>query len=1397
MGPSCNPYDKFFVGYGVNTDNTVADELRPYRSLDASRLKLSGEGNWDPCPFLTDDLVMAFRDPGLLELHRMPHSSEYPHFFDSEEEVAALAKVWDVRGLLHLHAGGKLHEESFRWVRMFNCFKGPLVDRQIGDRRGQNACEGRIRGPSERLPTGPDLQDLCVDPKTHKLCIAITDRRDFYHQLRVTLAKARLNSVGPPIRRSLLVGTEALKSFDDRQLAVRPSRAFLGDRLPGVEPRTHDMVGKADENAKLFVSFKSVLQGDHTGVDVATCAHATFLEGRGLLEASSRFESGRALRDSNCGEGLCIDDYFAISKEPLAMSLDSSRAAEKFREARHAYHDVGLKGSDDKDILATKAKAVGAQVNSGEDALKRNLVTLGAPVEKRLALSLATLRLVQMSHTTDVLHLCLVGGWISAFMYRRPLMSLFHEIFSLVDARAVDADMPKTVPLSRKAANELVLAAVLFPLAVFELSAPFHDRVFCSDASSGRGAFCSAELSTEDYEVLWRTSRSKGSFTRLLSPVEEVLHKLNEREEFEDQKGPREVLQSVKRPLAFRFAFIEVFAGSARVTAAMAKLGYVVGPPIDISRSEEHDVSNVYVIRWLSHLIVEHYIEAFIVEPPCTSFSIMRRPALRDKVHVFGFRPDDPQTATGNSLAQRSLQMMSLGDYHGVPGVHETPNSSKMKNLPSYQHVKNLPSATSCRTDSCRFASPHLKSFAFLGVHVCLRPLSLRCQCEKKHLVVQGQYTQSSATYTFELADALAGVLANAIERKRRELCEDSQQNSDGLESLFVNQIALESPWQVEASWKFRGERHINILEMTSVLKLVERLAQKRRPLRFCDLVDSNVVRCALQKGRTSSFGLAPIVAKINSIAVAAGLCGMYPFVPTRLNPSDDPTREVDLRAAQKNLSLSSWSKEEKYELAEFKRSRKWAANWCRLVLIVLGPRALTFTDRKIFRVPRCDPEVLRDFDSTLGFPGEGHSLSLMVFLVLVPLVSVLGFSRLACFGRGFWWTLWTSLFCCLSGDGRWFLFLGGGFGCVVRSAEAMPLFPRNSGDWRRASARQNAAPLPVGRPVTQTTNVFREKLVLAFKEWVSELDIDVDVLLADAYHNVEEINTLLSRYGRCLYEAGRPLNHYSETVNAVASLKPQLRRTLQGAWDLAYSWVRQEPPCHHTALPSQVLMAILTVSMCWGWMRFAGCIALGWGGVLRAGEILSAKREDLLLPSDTGYSSSFALLAISEPKTRFSAARHQSAKLDIPDLLQIVEICFSKLKKHEPLWPWSGQTMRLRLRQVCNALKLPEKPFNGIKPLDLGSLRAGGATWLLQSSESGDLVMRRGRWSSYRMMSIYVQEVAAVSFLAKIPPDSKEKILAVMSFFPEMLRVVAELDFAQIPVSVWPILFAQQQTAP
>ena len=1158
------------------------------------------------------------------------------------------------------------------------------------------------------------------------------------------------------------------------------------------------------------VAFGSVFQGDHAGVDLATEGHTQLLKDAGLLDEGTRLQSQSPLRSSSFAQGLCIDDYFCVSVEPENRAQGASLSERFLLGARQKYEEHSLLGSPDKDVVGEdEAKVIGAQMNASARARRLGLVTLGVPLKKKLALSFVTLQLCALGYTTDALHLCLVGAWVSMLMYRRPLMSILRHAFSFVDAAHVDPIKPKVVRLARALKDELVMLAILMPLAVTELSAPYHDCLYATDASSYRGAVVKCQPSKEVVEVLWKSCRSKGSYTRFRSQHEILLRRLGIGEEVEEHMHE----EPVRRPLAFRFDFIEVFSGASGITRLVESWGFSVGPCIDLSESEEYDLRYLHVVSWLTHLCASEQIKGFMLEPPCTTFSIMRRPQLRSLEQPFGFDPTDDATALGTLLAQRSFQMMHIGLINEVSGILETTFSSRMRALPSYIALRDHEASDMCRTDSCCFGSIHMKPFRFLSVHAPLCRLARRCKCKQKHVLVQGAFTKASATYTPKLFLELARTICLAMLAKQEVLELEEGSETKGLENLLVNQTAITEKWQTLFSWKFKKLSHINILELSSILKLVMHLAKEASHTRVVALTDSLVVRGAVSKGRTSSKGLGAVLRKICSCVTAAGIYLTVPFVPTRLNVADDPTREVSLREpAGERVPANT---EELFEMACFPPMRRWAANWTRLVLVLLGPSVLVFRDRSKFRQARLGESRITkrwherqfEFDSTLGFPGEGPAepweevrnrrwyvgflfgifgfACLWIFtghrthLLASTLPLSLLFSSLS---PAF--CLCASSLCGRQGSGNlarrsWILLL-------VSSAQAMPMFPRNSGDTARASARALREQPTVTRPVLPVTLALREKNQAVFSTWLAENEIDFDLMLQRHHECIDEINMVLVRFGKALYAAGRPYNHYLETINLVVSRKPLLRRMLQMAWDYAFSWVKQEPSAHHVAMPFQVLLGCISVAILWGWDKVAGALALMWGALLRAGEFLAAFRSQLSLLRDAQFSVNFALVSIPEPKTRLTAARHQVAKLDIPDLIGVVDMAFGSLKPEQKLWQGSGQTLRNRLKQILCALHLPVTKTLQLKPLDLGSLRSGGATWLISTTEQSDLVMRRGRWLNAKTMSIYLQGSMAVLYLQKVPPCAKERVLLFAAHFPKLLTRATGFQKAKVPTSLW-----------
>ena len=164
-------------GLAVPTDNAAAPGLDPYLSLTAGRLKLVGTGFWDPTPYLSDELYMAYVEALSLLCDTLPDEDSYPDCArESRSQTLELARLWDRLGLLHLEPFEEL--PMHQHTRIFNCFKSDTHDQQIGDRRGVNATEAKVLGPSRHVPTGELLCSLSVCPRVEGLCVAAADRRD-------------------------------------------------------------------------------------------------------------------------------------------------------------------------------------------------------------------------------------------------------------------------------------------------------------------------------------------------------------------------------------------------------------------------------------------------------------------------------------------------------------------------------------------------------------------------------------------------------------------------------------------------------------------------------------------------------------------------------------------------------------------------------------------------------------------------------------------------------------------------------------------------------------------------------------------------------------------------------------------------------------------------------------------------------------------------------------------------------------------------------------------------------------------------------------------------------------------------------------------------------------------
>ena len=777
------------------------------------------------------------------------------------------------------------------------------------------------------------------------------------------------------------------------------------------------------------------------------------------------------------------------------------------------------------------------------------------------------------------------------------------------------------------------------------------------------------------------------------------------------------------RPLAYHFDFVAFASGPCPLLVELSHRGWCCGPLFDPLESPHYALDSGRLLEWIFFLLENDRVRSLFVAPPCAE----RR------------------------VVCRALAVLKKCLAVDVPAVMELPFAAKAWRLPEVETFCAKAGVSLNVAASCAFGSAFLKRLRFLAVRCDVSAACLQCRCLGKHRQVRGHSAKPRARPTPGFIHALAGSFEREM-RGRAAVLRERELQVEGLERIAPSDLALSLDWTVDEVWAWKGQVHINILEASALARLFKQLALRASPLRFVALCDSQVARCAVIKGRSPSPGLRHATRRTSALCLAAGLYPAGLFCPTRWIPADGPTRDRPIDPPVASLGPSFWNRQTLARDASRPRLKRWAANWVRLVFAVcpqVSGLPLDSSENRFACLPFRAFTGL-DFDATLGYPGEGppaavwSALGLSLLLGFSPLLTLGSFGRLQGFG----------------------VFLAG-----LPVAGAMEAARGRRSAEERKEARAGTF-LEKGRPALPATKGRRDKLQELFSSWLIRRGRTWAGLLEISRRDPEQVNEVFIWYGQWLFEEGRPYYHYAETLNAFTVECPGMRRQLQAAWDLAFAWQRHEPPTHHTALPWQLLLAILNIGFLWGWDDVAGILALCWGGLARVGEALAARRKDLVLPQDVGrecgWGTRQVFMSILEPKTRFKAAKHQCIKVDQPDLVDTVVFAFSKLGPLEKLWPRSGSTLRARFKKLLSAAGLPENAVPELKDFDLASLRAGGATWLMLTTESPDYVRRRGRWLTTKVMEIYIQEVSALMYLPRLPEFIRVAIFSWANGFRE-----------------------------
>ena len=431
-------------------------------------------------------------------------------------------------------------------------------------------------------------------------------------------------------------------------------------------------------------------------------------------------------------------------------------------------------------------------------------------------------------------------------MFRRCLTCVLDQIYKI--GAIATRDKNEVYDLPRAAAEELVMASVLSFLAVSDLSARFSDEVFATDASLSKGAVCVRKVSALASRVLWLGGDKKGSYARL-GPYHRELCKIVELDE-EDLPELEADKTSIPQRLEFSFDFVEICAGVGSVSKSLARRGFQVCTPIELSDSPHFDVTKVEMLKWLACMMQSRRIRAIMVEPVCTTFSPAAHPSVRSYANPKGYDMTCEKTRLGNDVAFKCLYLLWIASNFDLPCLGEQPRLSKMAWLSIWIFLLEKKGFEESIVASCQFGSPHRKEFRLIGKNLDMPSLEVRCPGGHPHLRIQGKFTKKSAVYTPALADHIARAFATALRRENHLAREEVEVS--GHESVVANDILTSGGWEELRSWTWRSPAHINILESHAYLALLRRQVLCDGDVRFTTLLDSRVAKGCHAKGRSS-----------------------------------------------------------------------------------------------------------------------------------------------------------------------------------------------------------------------------------------------------------------------------------------------------------------------------------------------------------------------------------------------------------------------------------------------------------------------------------------------------------------------------------------------------------------
>ena len=1314
------------------------------KSLEPHRLKFWKRPSFDPVPYLDEANRETYCRP--LQNACCPEEAPRP------PPVRVRIKASDrLRFLALLDSTGRLglaRKEEVRFEFSNGAFAVPkdqLRDRMVLDARPPNVLEVAERRWIKSLGSVAQLLHFFISPE-QELRVHLEDLREFYHAFIISRERQLRNCF------RLEIPEDECEKFSAFEENMRGS---------GV----------------LVPLLKTMAMGDLNAVAMAQASHlGVLLQSRSISVEDLVCLKQRPPRGSWFA-GLMIDDLVLVEALGVGAAATESEGGRRMDSIREAYERVGLPRHEGKSVSSSLTGSFwGIQLDGSKGTARPNL-SRAVPLAKML------LEVVEAGYVTVGLLELFAGSLTSIFSVRRRFMSALEIIYAAQRGRSRSA----IIEMSPELKDELLMCIPLVAVAHIDFRLEASPWVVASDASMQAEAACRTWVGQTATKEMQRHTLQKGMWSRLLKPeaaYRRSKHDLPPEEELPEGEYtmhplwqetctslPFENFGPVKRCTKRRHINVGEMSAALAAEKTMGQLKpssyYIHLQDSQVSLAAlQKGRSSSHSLNRLMQESIPHHVSSNI-KPFYGYVESKRNPADDPSRFAELRKPDHPPADWFADFL--------LGSFDEADRVFEELLCSRQQvsELPPEDELMPGPSVDTrsskeMRRQKRRKRPPNrggvgsvlpAEGEAERGGSVLERNRSAKAHptgaTSEQAFPIDGRMFEAAPKVGDGLGEELVGELISFLPgqfryNKRFGSLEEALKSGPGVLELYAGSggfskaaVRRGCPWSLS----------FDILHDSS-----EDLSQSPLQLQLIGLVS---------RGAFLAMGAGPVCASFST--------AITPPCRSKLHP-DGVSWCSDLQKAKNRLGndqlrfvlriveaccergIPFWveNPDQSWLWKQTARDMDWRPLMekyhlgdCRLDFCTYGTR---WRKRTRFRTNThisgqtrfctcSSPHIVlrgRCKEKGMNFTklAEPYPRGVSDMLAIAVMVDS---------GR-FPWSRRLNIAGCAKSSG-------------LRIGEA-----ENPGP-RRRNIRTSGINLAEVSLLEPATIALRGRIWKVFSDWVE------DSFCAEFLDSAMKVPLLfvqlLIAFGYHCFDSNMPLHYYRQMLAHVQREMIGLRPFMAPAWEVCSKWELVEPIQHRPPLPEPILKAMATVGLAWKWRRWTACLLFAFYAVARIGEVIRARRENLLTPADLLSEQEVTYLQIEAPKSRRRGARVQYVTVYEPDVIKFVSSVWQDLPKGSVLFPLSPGAFRSRWNAVMKRLAIPS--FHRLTP---GSLRAGGAVCLHKQGCSVESLLWRMRLQHLKTLSYYLQEVTASSILPSLEPTVRESIQCLQAALPFFLLV-------------------------